>query len=270
MNRNNQLERHLLTRNFDDSDHINELLETRYSITGDQKPSLVLLPTGEDPEKVHSLLHEEPKLETDPTYTKRRTNTRNEVKTYLQNTIRNQKKVTKLIQDYNRKAKKQHPFPVEKLIKHYNIPTYEEFKPINELWNQYASEVAFSKVKEGSNQLPSIQTVLSGLSSAELNGCLITVIKSRNANIIGTKGIIVYDTQYSFIVCIDREGCNSAPAKQVGGLRMIPKAGNLFSFEVKIPQTEEEIAFTIIGSRMEFRPVDRSTKKFKNHNVGDI
>ncbi len=78
----------------------------------------------------------------------------------------------------------------------------------------------------------------------------------------------------------------------VGGLRLIEKKGCQFSFKVPIPENiniigsettvgtsaqiienednSKEIEFVIIGSRFQFRSVDRSGRKFKSRNVEDI
>lgn len=287
MNRNNVLEKHLLSRCYSSDARIDELLSTRYSITGDQKPSLILTPTGQGTEndKTKSLLHQEKPSKSDETHKIRKVSTRLELKNYIKNTLNNQQKVVKKIQAYNR-LKKQNsqkkPFPIQKLLEHYSIPLYEEFIPINNLWQDYMQNLLFPSAN---NKLPSLISILPKLSSADYHGCLLTVLKSSNTLLVGVRGIVVWDTQHSFILCVPRNNDSKewneqkdvfTPSEQVGGLRIVPKKGCLFGFDVILPSTDGEqeedecMAFTVIGSRFEFRSVDRSGKKFKNHNVDDI
>lgn len=287
MNRNNVLEKHLLSRCYSSDARIDELLSTRYSITGDQKPSLILTPTGQgiENDKTKSLLHQEKSSKSDETHKIRKVSTRLELKNYIKNTLNNQQKVVKKIQAYNR-LKKQNsqkkPFPIQKLLEHYSIPLYEEFIPINNLWQDYMQNLLFPSAN---NKLPSLISILPKLSSADYHGCLLTVLKSSNTLLVGVRGIVVWDTQHSFILCVPRNNDSKewneqkdvfTPSEQVGGLRIVPKKGCLFGFDVILPSTDGEqeedecMGFTVIGSRFEFRSVDRSGKKFKNHNVDDI
>ncbi|EGV64488.1 RNase P/RNase MRP complex subunit [Yamadazyma tenuis] len=272
----NELERHLLSRCFSDREKIDELLETRYTFTGAQKPSLVLLPTKTEESKAKSLLHSEPTY-IDEQLKKRKTNTRLEARTYLKTVKKNQDSLVRKIQEYNRLKLKtpKKPFPLSKLIVKFQIPTYEEFLPMNRLWNDYAQSLAFPEIKSPEDKLPNKQMILARLATAEYSGCLLTVLDSRNPNLLGLKGIVVYDTQYTFIICVERdEDEDATPAKQVGGFRFVPKKFTLFTFDLELPnQTEQDdkyLSFTLIGSRIDTRAVDRSTKKFKSHNVENI
>lgn len=273
-----ELEKHLLTRSYDDQERIEELLETRYSLTGSQRPTLVLLPTGHDETpKTKSLLHKDDTID-DEQFKKRKVNTRLEVREFLKSTMDNQKKVVKKIQEHKKSKSKEgyKPFNVVKVLNRYKIPMFEDFLPMRRLWEKYAQNLVFPDVKSPESKIPAKQAMLSKLASAEYTGCFMRVLESRNKNFIGVEGIVAYDTQYSFILCLPRdEDPESSPSKQIGGLRIIPKRYTLFSFDIPLPNTTElmdetYVSFTLIGSRIEYRSVDRSTKKFKNHNVDDI
>lgn len=288
MNKNNALEKHLLTRCYSSEARIQELLSSRYSITGDQKSSLLLTPTGKDVEsdKPKSLLHNDKPKASDKETVQKKHDTRLELKAYIAITLKNQQKVVKKIQAYNRNRKTstiQKPFPMMKLLNHYSIPLYEEFIPMNNLWQDYMQNLIFPS--SPNKNLPSLNAILPKLSSADFHGCLLTVIKSNNTMLVGVRGIVVWDTQHSFILCVPRDNDSKewnesreefTPSERVGGLKIIPKNGTLFAFDVIIPKSEAEneedecVGFTILGSRFEFRSVDRSGKKFKNHNVDDI
>lgn len=292
MNRNNLLEKHLLTRCYSSEARIQELLSSRYSLTGEQKPTLILLPTGSETDtKVHSLLHTEQKGGADDELRHRRkVNTRTELKEFIQTTLKNQKKVIKKIQAYNRetKARSKKPFPVEKLLHHYKIPMFEEFLLLNDLWQKYIQDLLLSG--DNKKEFPPPSSVLPKLASADFNGCYMTVIHSRNQKVVGVEGIVVWDTQHAYILCVPRKDVNRetdshepvSPSQMVGGLRIIAKKHTIFAFDVIVPKKEKSdksqdaeqgdycVGFSIVGSRFEFRSVDRSGKKFKNHNVDNI
>ncbi|ODV81967.1 RNase P/MRP, p29 subunit [Suhomyces tanzawaensis NRRL Y-17324] len=268
MNRDYAIEKQFLTRSYDSSSEIELLLEDRYSITGGQKPFMVF---GK-PEKQAPIKLED--NNTIPITKERKYNTRTELKNYFQQTLANQKRLIKKIQAYNR-SKSEKPFPVKKMLHHYKIPEFEDFIPLNTLWQKYTQELLFPQ-----KNIPPMSIVLPRLSSADLNGCLLTVLKSKNHNLVGTRGIVVCDTQHSFIICVPRNEDSKewnenkqefSPLEMMGGIRVVLKKGSLFGFDVVLPGSEEEcIGFTIIGSRFEFRTSDRSGKKFKNHNVDDL
>lgn len=285
MNKNNSLERHLLTRCFSSDAKIEELLSTRYSNLGDQKPVLVLMPTGRENAKEKSLFHSERKNGFGDNVNKERIiSTRQQLKLYVKETTKRQKRLIKKLQLYSRtKTDKSKPFPIELLIKHYSIPKFEDFIGLNTLWQKYMQDLLFSNDK-----IPNLTTLLPKLASADFVGCMLTVIRSANNNLVGTRGIVIWDAQHSFILCVPRmedskewkeKSSSFSPSEQVGGLKIIPKSKCLFSFEVILPSSgkdssastdEECIGFTIIGSRFELRSIDRSGRKFKNHKVEDI
>lgn len=277
MNRDNPIEKHLLTRCYSSEAKIDELLSSRYSITGDQKPSLLLIPTGTSNDtKTKSILHKEVDNKNENISSNRIKNTRNDLKVYIKDTLSKQKKLVKKIQAYNRKkSDKTKPFPVNKLLKHYNIPIYEDFVNLNQLWQSYMQNLLFPTAT-----IPGAQTLLPKLSTADFTGCLMTVTHSRNKNLVGVRGIVLWDAQHSFILCVPRNEdakeltesrTTFTPSEIVGGLRIIPKKSNLFAFDVFTPENDDEaLGFTIVGSRFELRSVDRSGKKFKSHRVEDI
>lgn len=266
MNRQNQLEKHLLSRYYNDPEQLEELLETRYTFSGATKPSLVLLPTGSDQNTTtKSLLNEQSAPTPNKQLQRRNASTRVQVKEFFKRTKISQRNVKNAMKNSG-KTPKDWPQMAQK----YNIPTVEEFLPMNEAWQRYMRQLIIPGVEEPTEKLPSRQMVLSKLASADYHGCLLTVINSRNTHLIGMKGIVVYDNQYTFAICVPND---PTKATKIGGIRFIPKKHTLFGFDVKLWEVdgkEEIIPFTLIGSRFEYRSVDRSTKKFKNHNVDDI
>lgn len=267
MDRDLTLEKHLLSRSYTSDARILELLETRYSILGLQKPFLPLVPTfgeaEEKPEEKEAVLAKNADAKPTP---ERKISTRRDMKVYLKKTMANQHKAVKKIQAFRRKHP-QKEFEVASLLRQYNIPSFEDFERLHLLWQKYMGDLLFEQKN------PNLQMVLPKLSTADYNGSLVTVLESRNRHLVGVRGIVLYDAQHSFIVVVPRrsekeKGPKTSPAEMVGGLRILAKRGSLFGFEVEVG--EEVVGFTILGSRFELRAVDRSAKKFKSHNVGDV
>lgn len=270
MDRDLTLEKHILSRSYTSEAQIVELLETRYSVNGGQKPFLTLVPTSGEtkppPEKEANLaknLEAKPKQE-------RKINTRRDMKIYIKTTLANQNQAVKKIQKFRRKrslqALKTAEFSTDALLTEYKVPRYEDFVALNKLWQKYMHDLLFEQKN------PNMNMTLPKLSTADYNGCLLTVLESKNRHMVGMKGIVVYDAQHSFIVVVPRrtspEGPIISPSEMVGGLRILTKRGSLFGFEVETG--DDVVGFTILGSRFELRSVDRSGKKFKSHNVGDV
>lgn len=286
MNRTNEIEKHLLSRSYSSQARAEELLATRYTSLLEPKSSIILLPAGEferNQQKEHRVFLTKTSPKDSGISGERKRKTRTELHAYIKTTLDNQKKLTKKIQAHDRKVKKGDklkPFPVERLLEHYSVPRYEEFIGLNYLWQLYIQDLLMV-----TNALQDATQLLPKLTTADYTGCLLTVIESRSRTLIGTRGIVAWDTQHSFILCVPRkedskewneQAKSYTPSEQVGGFRIIPKKGSLFAFDVVLPSKnpesmeEECIGFTISGSRFELRSVDRSSKKFKNHRVDDM
>lgn len=265
MDRDLTLEKHLLSRSYTSEAKILELLENRYSIHGGQRPFLTLTPYEQETKPKQEAdadiaLNRElkPKLH-------RKTTARKDMRVYLKTTMANQKKAVKKLQQFQRKYPDAPP-KVDSLLKQYRIPRYADYLQLNSLWKLYIETLVF-----GDQKNPNLNMVLPKLSTADYNGSVLTVLESRNPHLVGMSGIVLYDAQHSFILVVpqvtEAETTISA-AQAVGGMRIIAKRGTMFGFDV--PMGDQTVGFTILGSRFEFRSVDRSAKKFKSHDVGDI
>ncbi|CCG24446.1 Pop4 protein [Candida orthopsilosis Co 90-125] len=297
MTSTNELEKRLLTRCYDSNEEILNILQTRYSTEGEQKPTILFKHVKKPTKNNRKSILFTPTSKTDDKITQaRKRSTRNELKQYINTTITNQRKLIKKIRGYQRRKQ---PFSAEPMLDQYSIPKFEDFIKMNDFWQSYIQDLL------GLNEGTSLNTsvILSKLVNADFNGCLLTVLQSRNTEVVGARGIVVWDCQHSFIMVVPRGGdykewttqvANTAdvmrkldPAALVGGLKIIPKQYTLFGFDVVLPKKqdtqegdmevdngqadeEESIGFTLIGSRFEIRSVERSAKKFKNHAVDDL
>lgn len=268
MDREWVLESHLLSRCYLSQEQIQELLATRYRLpTEAVDPYLVLTPTvNAEPTKAKETATQSTlgkNLQIKPSST-RRLRTRSEFKRYIKETLEKQKKLTKKVQAARRQGK---TVDVHSLRRQYSIPRYDSYVKLHSLWKDYIHDVLF-----GDQKNPNIQMVLPKLSTADYNGCKVRVLESIDKNLIGMEGIVVHDSQHSFMVVVPAVKLSLqaiSPAQQVGGLRVLAKKGTLFGFDVDVNETES-VGFTILGSRFEIRAVDRSAKKFKSRAVEDI
>lgn len=264
MDRDLLLEKHLLSRSYTSNAQIRTLLAERYSIKGGQRPFLALTPAEElAPVQLSKKSDFLKTADSKPTK-ERKINTRHEMKVYIKATLKKQDKIVK-------KAKlhqKAHnlAFDPEPWLRRFQIPRYIEYQQLNRLWRSYMKDLLV-----GDQKNPNLNMVLPKLSTADYNGCELTVLESRNRNLVGIRGIVMYDAQHSFIVVVPSK-CESqtviSAAELVGGIRILPKKATLFGFNVDVG--DGTVDFTILGTRFELRSVDRSAKKFKSHNVEDI
>lgn len=258
----NELERHLLTRCYDDGERIEELLNTRYNMNGDQKPTIMFTGVATMAPKKD----ESPSLLKSSLNKRRAATTRRLVKKYILLTITKQK----LLAQTHRKE------ITPEVLRSHRIPLIEDFLPMNRLWQSYA----WGLIHAGS---VTSTVVLPKLALADYNGCLLTVTKAKNPQLVGMRGIVVWDSQHSFVMVVPRgpdarpwssEQESFTPLELIGGLRMVPKKGTIFEFDVAEPEgagtLDDAYGFALIGSRFEVRLIERLGKKFKAHSVDDL
>ncbi|CEP64715.1 RNase P/RNase MRP complex subunit LALA0_S13e01398g [Lachancea lanzarotensis] len=145
-----------------------------------------------------------------------------------------------------------------------SIPRYDRFVAMHEeLWVNYVREILNipAQVPNASKLNINGSNALVKLSMADYNGCLITVTKSRNANLRGISGIVIWDSQKDFIII-----CKGALIDEI---KCIPKKGTVFSFEVPV-NDEEALQYTILGDRFKYRSSDRAGRKFKSRRCDDM
>ncbi|SCU80871.1 LAFA_0C01552g1_1 [Lachancea sp. 'fantastica'] len=145
-----------------------------------------------------------------------------------------------------------------------SVPRYDKFVAMHEeLWVNYVREILNipAQVTNASKLNINGSNALVKLSMADYNGCLITVTKSRNANLCGITGIVIWDSQKDFIII-----CKGT---LVDDIKCIPKKGTVFSFEVPV-NDEEALQYTILGDRFKYRSSDRAGRKFKSRRCDDM
>lgn len=281
MNRLNVLEKHLLSKCHDSNERISNILDQRYSMNGEQKPCLYFNSNNGKITKKNSLFTENKDNNSVVNFKKKKINTRKDLKEYILSKRKKQKKVKKLIHKY-KKLSTLNEEVINNLIEKNEIPKIEDFFNLHYLWQKYMNDLLFQN-----NSSLNTSNSLQKLASADYIGSFLTVKKSVNKNLVGIKGILIYETKYFFLLCVPRskngnelifEKNDFFTNERVGGFKLIKKQGSFFSFDIINPidkindseHTSSCFGFTLIGSMLQSRPVDRSNKKFKTHNIKNI
>ncbi|CAR30498.1 RNase P/RNase MRP complex subunit [Lachancea thermotolerans CBS 6340] len=145
-----------------------------------------------------------------------------------------------------------------------SIPRFDQILPMHEeLWVNYMREILNipDDVPSASKLNINGTNALLKLSMADYNGCMITVTKSRNENLRGIKGIVIWDSQKDFILLCRGE--------LVDEIKCVPKMGTIFAFEIPVNK-DEALQYTILGDRFKYRSSDRAGRKFKSRRCDDM
>lgn len=144
------------------------------------------------------------------------------------------------------------------------LPHFRTFLPMHqELWVGYIRELLNipAKISDSSKLTINGQTALTKLSMADYNGAYLKVASSRNENLVGLEGIVIWDSQKNFIMLTQ--------GKLIDELKIVPKKGTVFNFEIPINE-EDALLYTILGDRFKYRSSDRAGRKFKSRRCDDM
>lgn len=148
----------------------------------------------------------------------------------------------------------------------YDVPRdgqkYATFVPLHNLWLGYIREILGTEVYTGG------QGAASKLSSADMHGAEVEVVRSGCVGRVGIKGIVIKDARFVFEVI--------TPKNKV---KLVPKEGTLFRVEIPPPKADSDVAategeiatpkkslvFEIHGDQFTVRSADRANRRFKPH-----
>ncbi|XXQ34951.1 Ribonuclease P/MRP, subunit p29 [Plasmodiophora brassicae] len=117
---------------------------------------------------------------------------------------------------------------------------YDLFVPIHQLWLQY-----FQQTTADSTAASVLQ---SKLMKADLHGAIIVVIRSRCPSLIGQRGIVYRETQYTFQI-----------VTSTNATKVLPKQHSVFGV------VAQGCLLEIFGNNFLYRPSERSARKYKAH-----
>ena len=93
----------------------------------------------------------------------------------------------------------------------YDIPDeakkYELYVPLHRMWLDYMREIL--GLEEGQSGFVTAQNKGSILASADYHGTEITVVRSRCVSLVGSQGIVVRDTKFTFQIITQRDELKS-------------------------------------------------------------
>lgn len=144
------------------------------------------------------------------------------------------------------------------------LPKYDAFLPMyKDFWVSYMRDILdlSQDTPVGSTPKLNAEAALMRLSMADYNGSRLRVTHSKNKNMIGIEGIVVWDSQKTFIMIVK--------GKLVDEIKSIPKRGTVFGFQIPINE-EEALEYSILGDRFKYRSVDRASRKFKARRCDDM
>ncbi|OSS44174.1 hypothetical protein B5807_11244 [Epicoccum nigrum] len=169
--------------------------------------------------------------------------------------------------DAARKRNAQKPRPLSASQKRklglHEIPKsqqkYAIYEPLHNLWAGYMRSILALPASGPAYVTPSSAGQM--LASADMHGALVRVVRSRCVSRVGTEGIVVRDSRYTFEVATRR-----------GGVKVCPKEGTVFRVEVplgdgdgKEGEERRPLVFEIHGEMFQTRAPDRANRKFRMH-----
>ncbi|KAI7554771.1 RNase P/MRP, p29 subunit [Hortaea werneckii] len=162
----------------------------------------------------------------------------------------------------------------------YDIPAsqrkYAIYTPLHRMWCAYIREI-LGLGRDGKRTFVDANSAGPILVSADYHGALLEVTRSRCLSRVGTKGIVVKDTKFTFEVVTMRDE-----------VKVLPKEHTVFRFEVpfeddgveektgegdgavKEEEKRKPLVFEIQGGQFENRAPDRANKKFRAHFDPDL
>ena len=163
---------------------------------------------------------------------------------------------------------------------------WEIYEGLWKMWCGYIREIlniqapAETGAENGNGKTPRKTIFLTpaaagpNLASADFHGAKITCVRSRCAGRVGTEGIVVRDTKFTFVVIT-----------MTNEIKTLPKEHSIFKFEVPLmdagseqidgvaagePQDQPVLIFELHGEQFKNRAIDRANKKFKIHLPPDL
>lgn len=162
-------------------------------------------------------------------------------------------------------------------------PTYTLYAKLNTFWNQYIDNVMASSNNHA-------QTML----SADWHGAYVSVKASKNPTFVKLQGILLWESRNQLLL-VTKKNCFKQVPKHGTVFELIRHHENLEFNDTNEPNNEIEMkrkgervdanennessnnlchtpgeAFVVIGDRVQCRSTERTTRKFKPHDVSDL
>lgn len=189
----------------------------------------------------------------------------------------------------------------------YDIPKeqqkYELYLPLHALWQGYMREVLGLSGEGPHGNYVSIKNAGPMITSADLHGAIVQVVRCKSVGRVGIQGIVLKDTKFAFEVITPKNELKSKSECDfieihaielhiLTRLAAVPKGDTIFRIEIQLPPRKLEqaeqptvdttvelpsedndranLVFELHGSSFENRPADRATKKVRLHIPPDL
>ncbi|EXJ55842.1 ribonuclease P protein subunit POP4 [Cladophialophora yegresii CBS 114405] len=146
--------------------------------------------------------------------------------------------------------------------------SYRLYEGLHRMWVDYMLEV-LGYMKDGQVVQQSLRKTVTPqgggplLASADFHGAQLEVVRCADAGRVGTSGIVIRDTKFTFVLVTAKDE-----------VRVVPKKNTVFRYEIPLPEVAGEVreggerqgrslVFELHGNQFEFRPADRANRKFK-------
>lgn len=267
-----EVEKSLLSHSHEPA-RVAEILENRYSLTGAQKPYLVVAQSFAKQETQEEIAKKVSsrgiKRDDRPS---RLAHARTGLSKFIKAAQTAQEKLEqRLRKDGGRNISLSAIITTKYLVDH-GIPAYEQYQPLNGLWNDYVTSLLFPHENSSAKSISLQHTVqIAGkLASADFHGAKLKVISAKNPSMVGLQGIVLWEARSNFVIVVKPNPESGISIREkIGGLRIVEKRGTLFQFTVE-DANGASIDFDIVGSRFLYRTADRSGRKFKSKSVDDL
>lgn len=267
-----EVEKSLLSHSHE-PERVAEILENRYSLTGAQKPYLVVAQSfakQETQEEIAKRVSNRGiKKDDRPS---RLAHARTGLSKFIKAAQTAQQKLEQRLRKDGGRNISLSAIITTKYLADHGIPAYEQYLPLNGLWNDYVTSLLFPHENSSAQSISLQHTVqIAGkLASADFHGAKLKVVSAKNPSMVGLQGIVLWEGRSNFVIVVKPNPESGISIREkIGGLRIVEKRGTLFQFTVK-DANGASIDFDIVGSRFLYRTADRSGRKFKSKSVDDL
>jgi len=158
----------------------------------------------------------------------------------VRSSTRKRKKHTKPrhLRAKERKSMNIFQIPLEKI-------RYSLYRPLHLLWKQYIEDL-LRGIKE-------ITAQEAKMIKADFHGAIIKVTRSKCPSLIGINGLIVKETENTFVIITRNDT-----------MKVIPKSNNVFTIQIN------EHIITLYGNHFRYRSYERAARKFKSKSTIEL
>ncbi len=146
------------------------------------------------------------------------------------------------------------------------------YEGLRDLWIGYMWDILGLKTQEETPAKAAYITAQNAgslLCSADFHGAEVEVVRSRCVGRVGTRGIVVRDTKFTFEIVTRRDEVKTIPKEQTIFRVEVPQPGSVTKDDGSVERLPN-LVFEVYGERFRSRAPERATKKFKWRRMDDL